>query len=304
MNQPNKAATEASSMIAALQQKLAVQDEILKVAGQQLHYLAKVAGVSKEFEAIKATGMKKIADIMNPAQPIPDPPAQGPTETTEQAEAPKTFDDPRNPGLTPGSTDGVPAQQVDSPLNPGVTLPTAPFNNLVDVTAPVAGTEEHVPLDQTKIETDVRVGDPMAGAGTPQGTAFPLTGPFAADGAASANTVTSPGMQRTMASIRLAKLRKSAGLLEGDTDELVVAAGIEKDASLSDAVIEHEISTLTNISKAAARTPGRRPQGGPIPKQASGARRAPSLVGADAGLTATAAAGSGYDPDDASDLFM
>lgn len=313
-NQPNKAATEASSMIAALQRKVAVQDrtirtqaEILKIAGQQLHYLATVAGVSREFEAIKAEGMKKIADIMNPAQPIPDPPSAPPTETTQQAEAPKTFDDPRNPGITPGSTDGVPAQQVDSPLVPGETLPTSPYTNLVDVTQPVAGTEEHVPLDQTKIETDVRVGDPMVNANNPQGYGFPLTGPFAADGAASANTTTSPGYQnpgRTMASIRLAKLRKSAGLVQGDADELVLAAEIERTAALTDPMIEHEIATLATLAtKSAAKAQVRRPKGGPMPKVATSERRAPSLAGVpDPGFFAVAAAG--FDEDDASDLFL
>ncbi len=310
MSKPNNAAAKSSG-IAALQQKIAAQERLLRaqaaaleVAGQQLHYLGKLAGVSKEFEAIKAEGVKKVADIMNPAQPIPDPSSGAPTETTQQAEAPKTFDDPRNPGLTPGSVDGVPAQQVDSPLTPGATLPTSPYTQLVDPTQPVAGTETHVPLDQTKIETDVRVGDPMANADNPQGYGFPLTGPFAQDGAASANTTTSPGMQRTMASIRLAKLRKSAGLLAGDADELVAATEIERTAGLSDQMIEHEILTLDSVAKTAAKQrPGRRRQGGPLPKVASAERHAPSLAGGvEPGLSAVAA--SGFDADDASDLFL
>lgn len=303
--QPKKAAaTEASSRIAALEQRVAVQDEIIKVAGQQLHYLATVAGVGKQFEAIKREGAKKIADILNPAQPIPDPPGGAPTETTEQAEQPKTFDDPRNPGLTPGSTDGVPAQQVDTPLAPGVTLPTAPFNQMVDVSQPVAGTETHVPYDQTKIETDVRVGDPMVNADNPQGYAFPLNPEFAQDGVATVNTTTPVGGPgRTMASIHLARLRKSAGLVEASVDELVEAAKIEKDASLSDQMIAHEIDTLGGVVKAAKRTTAtRRPQGGPLPKVANVAeRRVPSLAGATDAIATMASAGIA--DDDASALF-
>lgn len=307
--QPKAAAT--SSKIAALEKKIADQDRTIRaqavaldVAGQQLHYLATVAGVAKEFDAIKREGAKKVADIMNPAQPIPDPPGGAPTETTEQAEAPETFDDPRNPGLTPGSTNGVPAQQVDSPLVPGVTLDTSPYANLVDVTQPVEGTQEHVPLDQTKIETDVRVGDPMANAGAPESFAFPLTGPFAQDGAASANTVTSPGMQRTMACLRLAKLRKSAGLIPREQDELLVAAELERTASLTDPMIEHEITTLESVAKQIFRTSGRRPKGGPLPKQAANERRVPSLAAA-ASMSATAGSGdAGFGADDASDLFI
>lgn len=310
--QPKAAAT--SSKIAALEKKIAEQDRtlraqaaILDVAGQQLHYLATVAGISKEFEAIKREGAKKVADIMNPAQPIPDPPGGAPTESTQEAEAPETYDDPRNPGLTPGSTEGVPAQQTDSPLNPGVTLPTSPFTELVDPTQPVAGTETHVPLDQTKIETDVRVGDPMVGAGTPQGSAFPLTGPFAADGAASANTVTSPGYQnqgRTMASLRLAKLRKSAGLVPAEQDEFLVATDIERTAALTDQMIEHEIATLDTLTKNAAKNAARRPAGGPLPKVASQQRRVPSLAGAPAPSPLTATAAAGFDDGDATDIFL
>lgn len=305
MTKPNQTAG-ASSELATLRRTVAVQQEQLAVAGRQLHYLAALAGISGEFDAIKREGAQKIADIMNPAQPIPDPPGGAPTETTQQAEAPKTFDDPRNPGLTPGSTDGVPAAMTASPLDPGVTMPTSPYTQLVDPTQPVAGTETHVPLDQTKIETDVRVGDPMVNVDNPAGYGFPLTGPFAADGAASANTTTSPGMQqgRTMASIRLAKLRKSAGLVSSDVDELVLGSQIERTAGLSDTMIAHEINTLDSVVKAASRVPaGRRPQGGPLPKTAGTERRVPSLAGG-ADISTQASVFSGFDDGDASDLFV
>lgn len=309
--QPNRAATGASSKLAALEKRVAEQGRMiraqaamLETAGQQLHYLGTLAGTNKEFDAIKAQGAKKIADIMNPAQPIPDPPSSGPTESTEQAEQPETFDDPRNPGLTPGSTQGVPAQQVDTPLQPGATLPTAPFNQMVDVTQPVAGTETHVPNNQTKIETDVRVmDDPMNGQG-PSAPAFPLNPAFAPDGAASVGTaqqVGGPG--RTMASIHLARLRKRAGLVSPNVDDLVEGAKIEKDASLTEEAIRTEIRTLEGVAKvASAQAQVRRPQGGPIPRTARADRRAPSLAANTESVVALASAG--VDEDDASDLFL
>lgn len=309
--QPNRAATGASSKFAALEKKVTEQGRLiraqaamLEVAGQQIHYLGTLAGTGKEFEAIKREGAKKIADIMNPAEPVPDPPSSGPTETTQQAEAPETYDDPRNPGLTPGSTTGVPAQQVDTPLNPGVTLPTAPFTQMVDVTQPVAGTEMHVPNNQTKIETDVRVmDDPMNGQG-PSAPAFPLNPAFAPDGAASVGTAQQVGgAGRTMASIHLARLRKRAGLVGSNVDDLVEGAKIEKDASLTDDAIRTEIRTLEGVAKVAAKQGQvRRPQGGPVPRTASAERRAPSLASGTESIAAMASAGA--DEDDASDLFL
>src|SRR5690606_41309196 len=82
--QPNQAAAESSKVaaretkVAALDMHLRAATAALEVAGKQLHYLATVAGVSSEFEALKREGAKKVADIMNPGQPIPDPPGGAP----------------------------------------------------------------------------------------------------------------------------------------------------------------------------------------------------------------------------------
>jgi hypothetical protein len=107
-----------------------------------------------------------------------------------------------------------------------------------------------------------------------------------------------------MASIRLAKLRKSAGLVSQDVDELVLGSQIERTATLSDAMIQHEITTLDAVTKSAGRVPaGRRPQGGPLPKTAGVERRVPSLAGG-MDLSAQASVSSGFDDSDASDLFV
>jgi len=172
------------------------------------------------------------------------------------------------------------------------------------VTAPVTGTNPSqdggVPIEQRRIETDVRVnpnplaaqGPGIGGAGN-DGTAFPWT--------MAARQVLGPGEAdergaRTMAAIRLARLQVQAGLARGD--ELEVGSAIEANASLSLHDIEHEISTITRMARATAAAQPRYPRG-MAPRQA--AKAAPSFAGPPAPVMAmTAAADSGDD----SDLFI
>jgi hypothetical protein len=247
----------------------------------KLAYVARLAGVSDEMDAIeKRANQIKRADVANPGQPVPDPASQGPTESTEQAVTPETYDDPRRPGQTPGSVQDLPADATDLALNPGETLPTSPYGDMVDVTAPVAGTETHVPNEQTRIETDVRVGDPMS-----MDTAFPwVTSPNQSNGQPPASgemgqgkaaSVSSEDLARvrTFASITLARLRIQAGIAQGD--DLSVAGSIEQ-SELTDGAIDHEIKTLSKVQKAAAQRP--RPAG-LVPRSASAQRTTPSLAG-------------------------
>lgn len=279
------------------------------VLGLQMAYVARLAGVTKEVEAIRAQAdrARKQADIDNPAQPVPNPPSEAPVETTEQAATPEAYDNPNAIGQTPGANQGVAAETTATPMDPGVTLPTAPYNQLLNVSAPVAGTETHTPPETTRIETDVRVGDPM----NPE-TAFPLnpafgpsqqqgtTPPRSGEMSQTASKKTREG--RTMASIRLARLRVQAGMARGD--DLAVAAGIEADANLSDAMIRHEITTLSQVAKAAARAS--RPAG-LVPRSAAGTqqvqRTMPSLVTQPAPITSVAGAVGAID-EDAESLFM
>src|SRR5688572_25124322 len=81
-------------------------------------------------------------------------------------------------------------------------------------------------------------------------TAFPLNPAFGPSQQAGTTPPRSGEMsqtasQRTMAAIRLARLRVAAGLVQGD--DLAVAASIEGDRNLSDAMIRHEIATLGQI---------------------------------------------------------
>ncbi len=287
--------------IAALNKTLAAKNDELErqlaIQGLQLSYVAKLAGVTEELEAIR-----RQADIENPAQPVPNPPSQPPVETTEQAATPAAYDDPNAIGQTPGATQGVPAAATDTPMTPGATLPTAPYNNLTDVSAPVAGTETQLPLNQTRIETDVRVGDPM----NPE-TAFPLNpsfGPSQQRGTTPprsgemSQTAAAQGSQRAMASMRLAKLRIQAGLAKGD--EFAVTASIESDENMTDSLIRHEIATLSQMTKAANKQ--QRPAG-LVPRKASGVQRTmPSLVTQPAPITSVAGAVGAAD-EDAESLF-
>lgn len=300
-----QAMASQQALISKLQQRNAHLEYENGVLGLQMAYVARLAGVTKEVEAIRTQAAleRKKADIDNPAQPVPNPPSEAPVETTEQAATPEAYDNPNQIGQTPGANQGVAAETTATPMDPGVTLPTAPYNQLVNVSAPVAGTETHVPNDQTRIETDVRVGDPM----NPE-TAYPLNpafGPSQQQGTTpprSGEMSQTASRNRTLASMRLARLRTTAGLAAGD--EFTVAAAIEGDRSLSDDMIRHEIETLGQINKAAARA--QRPQG-LVPRAASSAqgvqRTMPSLVTQPAPITSVAGA-VGVQDDDAEDIFI
>jgi hypothetical protein len=255
---------------------LASQNEMLRaeliVIKSQLHHVAEVAGLTGHMDQIRTTAMRHLADQNNPAQPVPDPPSQPAVETTEEALAPDAMDNVQNPGMTPGSVDDLAADAHDVPYNPGEVpgTQTAPYNQLVDVTAPVAGTETHVPLEQTKIETDVRVGDPM----NPE-VAFPLTPAFSSN--------------RTMASIRLARLQVEAGIAAGD--DLTLGEHIAS-SDLTDEAIATQIATLSSVKKAASR---QRPAG-VVPRAAGVSRTTPSLT-SEASLSAEAAIEGAEDED-------
>lgn len=264
----------------AAQQKqietLAAQNEMLRaeliVAKSQIHHIAQVAGLEEPMASIRSTAMQHLADANNPGQPVDDPASEAAFETTEQALQSETHDNVQSPGMTPGSVNNLAADATDVPYKPGTSLETPAFNELQDVTAPVKGTETQRPLNETKIETDVRVGDPMA-----PGVAFPLTPAFSA--------------KRTMASIRLARLQIEAGLASGD--DLSLGEHIAA-SDKSDEIIDAEINTLSSVRKAAARQ-GR--PAGVVPRTASVARTTPSLT-SDAMIQAeSAASDSGEDED-------
>lgn len=258
-------------LMAALQAQQTVIDDQrrqLAIQAQQIALIARLAGVTTEVESIG-----KVADIANPAQPIPDPGEQAPSETTEQAATPETNDDVRSPGQTGNSTQGVPAASTDTALTPGGTLPAEPYGNLQDVTAPVSGTNTgEVGRDQTRIETDVRVDNPMV-----PDVAFPWT---ISDNQSNSNPPSTGEMaggspSRTHACLRLARLSVQAGIAKGD--DITLAATLEADPTLTDPIINDRIAMLaTVVGNAATKTAS---ADGPVPRSVrSAARVAPSLA--------------------------
>lgn len=243
--------------------------------------MASLAGVSKRVAAIR-----RQADIENPAEPVANPPSEQAYETTEQAITPEARDDVRSPGLTPGSTNEVAADSVSTAITPGADVPTDATNYLTNVQAPVAGTETHIPDEQTRIEEDVRVSPNASPAVNPQ-VAFPWTaGPNQSnDGSQPTSVTASKDEGRTFASMRLAKLQIEAGISDGESDELTLGQKIAS-SQITDQEIQSNIATLSRVASASQRA-----QQVPARVTRSAVRSAPSLTG----ISSTASLG-GHSP--------
>lgn len=382
------ALAEQQQLINNLRATAARQNRQIAYLTRGLQSLARMAGVENHV----ATAMLKRADEQNPAQPVPDPPGEPPTEPTAGVEEPEAFADVTAPGLVPGSTQDVAADATTTAYTPGQDVLGPAFKTLQDVTAPVDGTQGPRPLEETRTDVDVRVGDPM----NPQ-TAYPLRGDFqraqrtraslrraatsiaeAADtlgvdrdqvqqalqnhpewvskdddgtpvisadamdklreevsgddsssdkggdqdkqppppppGANNGGDNSSSGggedkdkppfakgsaaSNRTMVALRLAKLRMHAGLASANSNEFTLASQLETDASLSTRTMEHEISTLENVTRLGNRRTSSGGNSRLVPRTASASRSVPSMQDHPAQHTAAA----GGDPDD-SDLF-
>lgn len=219
------------------------RDRQVKQLTRGLKAIAQAAGIESQ---VRTAIFTRTADEQNPAQPIPDPAPEGPTESTAEAETPEAYADVRAPGLVPGTNNDTAADAVTTTYTPGGDLPSPALNQLVDVTRPIDGTQGPRPLSETKTLTDVRIGDPMNAQ-----VAFPVNGPYSNAQRTSAKN--EGGQARAMAALRLAKLRIEASMTETD-DEAIEMEGIVRDAALSDNQIQAEIDTLTKVRKAAAKS--------------------------------------------------
>lgn len=301
----NRQAFESLRHVAHLQgqtirQQAAVitdQERRMAMLSMGLQAVARAAGIEQDVIA----AMTKTADVQNPTQPVPEPPSEPPAQSTQDVKTPEAFADVTAPGMSPGTTQDVAADATSTVYTPGQDIDAPPVKQLVDVTRPVDGTQSPQPLNTVRTETDVRVGDPM----NPQ-VAFPVRGDFqnvpqlggrAASAQGGGNQKLSKAEAaslRTVASIRLAKLRIATGTADGD--EFSVAAEIEKDAGLSTEAIEREITTLEGVRTVAARKGAAKPN--LVPRPAGVPRTAPSMQS----HVASRSDGEG-DADDASDLF-
>lgn len=260
--------------VAAQQRIIDQQSQMLARQAAQIDFIGKVAGISEHLAGIGVT-----ADVNNPAQPWPDPPSAPPSETTQEAATAEAHDDPRALGETPGSMQHLPATQIDNPLNVGESLPTSPVGTVTDVTQPVAGTNTgEIPIPSVRTEVDVRVGNP-----DDPNPAFPWT-----------------LGNRTMAALRVARLRIAAGLASGD--DLVVAAEIEKDASITDGMLVHEMEILGKVASAQPRRAQRTARRA-VPAAGTVERTTPSLAPSTGGLSSMASAAS-IDDGDAESIFL
>lgn len=209
----------------AQQFQIRTQAERSRIQAQAMLTLAQAAGVAghPHFAALR----RVVADDPNGPLPADDTAAAAPAAT----------DDPTNIGAAPSSANtGVTPDGVTDVSNTNVALPTEPFGDLQDVTAP--GSDIDPPVgDAAHVETDVRVG-------TPSTEAFP-------DNSGWKSSSREDPHVRLMASLRLAKMRKSAGI-GGDTEEMSLGQAISDDRTLSLATIQHEISMLSALSKVKA----------------------------------------------------
>lgn len=206
--------------------------------------------------------------------------------SNEQALAPDAIDNPENYGTAPASANtGVTPAATTDVQSPNVALPAEPFNSLEDVTEqrdlvpPPPGEASHVPEDIQKLENPVTA------------PAFPVPG----DGGWTASRGADP-QARFMAALRLAKLRREAGI--DDTDELALAQSIMSGPG-TDGEIDIESRTLAAVTSRARQAPPATDVRSLVPRSAH-QRAMPSLATASsAPARRVQASSNGVGPDPA-----
>ena len=225
------------------------QAAAIEALGKGLVFVAQRAGLEAHLAKIVH------ADVENPAQPVPQPGGEAPVQSTEDALAGDSANpvsrsapaggnpiDLSTPGTVPGSTDNVPADATTSVDAIGTVLDVPAFQENQDVTQPVTGTTEALPIDQVKTEVEV-----VAPAPTTE-VAYPL------DGGPFSQPMSTSGNARFIASLRLARLRIGAGIASGE--DVGIAQAIAA-SDVSDDAIAREVMTLESVKAASV------PLGGP-----------------------------------------
>ncbi len=253
-------------------------------------FIAELAGVK---EHPKVAALLKQADEANPAQPVPEPAPEAPAAPTDEARAPEGTDNVESTGETPVNDTAPDATvsvddgnsgdcQKDSGVaNPGSTtggrkvaeetVLDEPLDlNEQDPTKPVDGATGPRPETETKIETDVRVGE---------GDNTSTMNPWTIEGG------------RTFAALRLARLRVSAGIANGD--DIALAQQIEA-SKVSDETIQNEINVLSQVTQASKAAPVARNL---VPQSAGKVARTTPSMGAD-NAPLTTQASMAYGPSD------
>jgi hypothetical protein len=200
----------------------------------------------------KHAGLSVTATEKNPADPVPQPAGSSGLESLDEARQPGLGRvDVSQIGAAPGATD-VSADATTKVDTIGGNDANTPYNINEDVTTPVSGTTtgplggDGPAVADVRTRPEIQYGDPFK-----PDAAFPLQGTFA-----DAPKLSS---QRTFAALRLARLRMQAGV-EQASDDLILAQRIEADASLSDEMIDHEVTMLARVvQQRQASAPARRP---------------------------------------------
>lgn len=230
------------------------------VARRQAH-VQRLAQENAELRR-QVEAMQRKADAENPAQPVPEPGEEGAAASTEETRAADTTIDVTQPGGV------MPAPSADASAEvttPGGVIPAeaAPTQ---DVESPVSGGTD-VPVEDVRTEVDVNKDAETIGE-----VAF-TEGEWA--------TTASKIRQRVFASLRLARMRRTAGIAQGD--EIDLAMQIEA-SRMTDGEIRTEIETLARVAQARPARPA-----APAPQRI--AARTPSLAGGVPSIPNSIAAG-------------
>lgn len=247
---------------------LAEQQIMLTANRQAIQAIATLAGV--DVAPIYAQAERRIAslqrraDAENPAQPVPEPGSEAPSQSSSDALGDLNDADVTTAGEVT-SEDGLAGTTVDVTAVGEVMADEAA--GTADVTTPTSGIE--VSENETQISGDVTA------RGFDAENAFPIE-----------------AQKRVFASLRLARMRITAGIAQGE--DLVLGEEIAKSA-MSNAAIDAEIATLSRVRAASNRQPT------PSAPVRADRRSVPSL-----GVTASASTPIvGSDPDiDGALLFI
>jgi len=229
----------------------------------------------------RLAGLTVTADETDPAQPVPQPAGGAPSETSDEARQPAAQVDVQQIGATPVA--GVAADATTTVDAIGGIDADTPYSINTEVTTPVAGTETRIPLDQVRTLPEIQFGNPLV-----PDQAFPLQGEFAEKA-----TLGSRG--RTFAALRLARLRRQAGIDQSNLDELVLANQIDTNASLDDRALAAEIETLSAVVAARQAPAPRQAARRLVPQSTAGVERTIPSVAATQGLPQFTSAASSDD---------
>lgn len=243
---------------------IAEQQAILEAQGKALNAVAARVGVDispfQREAGQKIATLRKRADTENPGQPVPESGSE--SAETDVAETGEGSNDVESVGAT-SETDVSPDATADVQSVGGVTSEAEALDlSEQDVTKPVEGTTGPLPVDQVRGEADVEA------KGLDSEQAFPI------EDTSKTQTVGS-SESRTFASLRLARLRIEAGIVD-DADDITLAQRIEA-SNQSDDSISNEIETLSKVTAKRSATPAFDESRRLVPRAA--ARTTPSLAG-------------------------